>query len=212
VVTLTAVKPESLALWLSRPLTRLLLRTRLAPNQITAASGLAGLAALAAFAAGGTGWAVTGGLLLQAYYILDHCDGDVARARGLATPFGFWFDRGVDILVHALLFPALAVAESRRTGEVTPLWLGAAAAIAVAAIFAAFARQRIATPARALRAVGRAQRIRRTLQWLAAGDFSLLVLLVVLLDLTRPLLWAAAAGAPLYLAAIFLLGLEDPGG
>jgi hypothetical protein len=100
-----------------------------------------------------------------------------------------------------------------------PLWLGAVAAVAVAAIFATFARQRIGAAPRPVRAMGRpaaaavrAPRLRRILKWLAAGDFSLLVLLVILLDLTRPLLWAAAAGAPLYLAAIFLLELEDPGG
>jgi len=93
-----------------------------------------------------------------------------------------------------------------------PLWLGAVAAVAIAAILAAFVGQRLGAVARPVGAMGWAPRLRRTLQWLAAGDFSLLVLLVVLLDLTRPLLWAAAAGAPLYLVAVFLLGLEDPGG
>ncbi len=211
-MTLAAAKPECLAQWLSRPVTRLLLQTRLTPNQVTAANLLVGLAALAGLAAGGSGWGAAGALLLQGYYILDHCDGEVARARGLTSPAGFWLDRGVDVLVHTLLFPALAVAESRRTGEMIPLWLGAVAAVAIAAIFAAFAGQRHGTAALPASAKGWAPRLRRTLQWLAAGDFSLLVLLVILLDLTRPLLWAAAAGAPLYLAAIFLLGLEDPGG
>lgn len=218
-MTLAAAKPECLAQWLSRPVTRLLLQTRLTPNQVTAANLLVGLAALAGLAAGGSGWGAAGALLLQGYYILDHCDGEVARARGLTSPAGFWLDRGVDVLVHTLLFPALAVAESRRTGEMIPLWLGAVAAVAIAAIFASFARQRIGAAPRPVRAMGRpaaaavrALRLRRILKWLAAGDFSLLVLLVILLDLTRPLLWAAAAGAPLYLAAIFLLGLEDPGG
>ncbi|MGH7361070.1 MAG: CDP-alcohol phosphatidyltransferase family protein, partial [Candidatus Methylomirabilales bacterium] len=187
-------------------------RTPLTPNQVTAGNLMVGLAALAGFAMGGIRWGVAGALLLQVYYILDHCDGEVARARGLTSPAGFWFDRGVDVLVHTPLFPALALMESRRTGEVMPLWLGGIAAAAIAAIFAAFAGQRLGTAALPASATGWAPRLRRTLQWLAAGDFSLLVLLVVLLDLTRPLLWAAAAGAPLYLAAIFLLGLEDPGG
>ncbi|MGH7408823.1 MAG: CDP-alcohol phosphatidyltransferase family protein [Candidatus Methylomirabilales bacterium] len=211
-VTLAAAKPECLTLRLSRPVTRLLLRTPLTPNQVTAGNLMVGLAALAGFAMGGIRWGVAGALLLQVYTILDHCDGEVARARGLTSPAGFWFDRGVDVLVHTPLFPALALMESRRTGEVMPLWLGGIAAAAIAAIFAAFAGQRLGTAALPASATGWAPRLRRTLQWLAAGDFSLLVLLVVLLDLTRPLLWAAAAGAPLYLAAIFLLGLEDPGG
>lgn len=210
--TLTAVKPDCLIQRLSRPVTRLLLRTPLTGNHVTGLNLLVGLAALSALARGGTGWGLAGAVLLQAYYILDHCDGDVARAQGLASRSGFLFDRGVDVLVHTLLFPALAVAESRRTGEVTPLWLGAVAGVAIAAIFAAFAGQRLATAAVPAPATSRAPRLRRSLQRLAAGDFSLLVLLVVLLDLTRPLLWAAAVGAPLYLPAIFLLGLEDPGG
>ncbi|MCI0371826.1 MAG: CDP-alcohol phosphatidyltransferase family protein [candidate division NC10 bacterium] len=211
-VTLALAKPECLTLRLSRPVTRLLLRTPLTPNQVTALNLLVGLAALGGFAMGGIGGGVAGALLLQVYYILDHCDGEMARARGLTSPSGFWFDRGVDLLVHALLFPALALMESRRTGEVIPLWLGGIAAAAIAAIFGVFAGQRLGTVAVPTSATGRAPRLRRTLQWLAAGDFSLLVLLVILLDLTRPLLWAAAGGAPLYLAAIFLLGLEDPGG
>lgn len=211
-MTLAAAKPECLAQWLSRPVTRLLLQTRLTPNQVTAANLLVGLAALAGLAAGGSGWGAAGALLLQGYYILDHCDGEVARARGLTSPAGFWLDRGVDVLVHTLLFPALAVTESRRTGTGTPLWLGAVAAVSIAAILAVFLRQRLGTAAQRPPALRPASRLRPTLQRLAAGDFSLMVLLVVLLDLTRPLLWAAAVGAPLYLLAIFLLGLEDPGG
>ena len=210
-VTLTAAKPECLTQWLSRPLTRLLLRTSLTPNQVTVVNLLVGLAALGGLAAGG-GWSIAGALLLQGYSILDHCDGEVARARRLVSVSGFWFDRGVDVLVHALLFPALAVAESRRTGEITPLWLGVTAGMAVAAIFVTLARQRLGTAALPASAASGASRLRRALQWLGAGDFSLLVLPVVLLDLARPFLWAAAAGAPLYLVAIFLFGLEDPGG
>ncbi|HEU5393860.1 MAG TPA: CDP-alcohol phosphatidyltransferase family protein [Candidatus Methylomirabilis sp.] len=211
-VTVVATKPECLTQWCSRPLTRLLLRTPLTPNQVTAGNLLVGLAALGGLAVGTTGWALAGALLLQGYYVLDHCDGEVARARGLASPAGFWFDRGADVVVHTLLFPALAMAESQRTGTVMPLWLGGVAALAIAAIFGAFARQRLGAAPRVPAPPGRTPRLRRALQWLAAGDFSLLVLLVVLLGLTQPLLWAAAVGAPLYLGAIFLLGLEDPGG
>ncbi|HEV8663969.1 MAG TPA: CDP-alcohol phosphatidyltransferase family protein [Candidatus Methylomirabilis sp.] len=211
-VTVVATKPECLTQWFSRPLTRLLLQTPLTPNQVTAGNLLVGLAALGGLAAGTTGWALAGALLLQGYYVLDHCDGEVARARGLTSPAGFWFDRGADVVVHTLLFPALAMAESQRTGTVRPLWLGGVAALAIAAVFGAFARQRLGVPSRLPAAPGRAPRLRRALQWLAAGDFSLLVLLVVLLGLTQPLLWAAAIGAPLYLVAIVFLGLEDPGG
>lgn len=211
-VTVAAAKPACLVQRLSRPVTRLLLRTPLTGNHVTGLNLLVGLAALAALARGGTTWALAGAVLLQGYYILDHCDGDVARTRGLASRSGFLFDRGVDVLVHTLLFPALAVAESRRIGAAAPLWLGAVAAVAIAAILVVFLRQRLGTAARRPPAVRPTSRLRPTLQWLAAGDFSLLVLLVVLLDLTRPLLWAAAVGAPLYLLAIFLFGLEDPGG
>jgi phosphatidylglycerophosphate synthase len=211
VVTLTAAKPECLTQWLSRPVTRLLLRTPLTPNQVTAVNLLVGVAALGGLATGG-GWGIAGALLFQGYSVLDHCDGEVARARRLVSVSGFWFDRGVDALVHALLFPALAVAESRRTGEVTPLWLGAAAAVAVAAIFVTFARQRLGAAAPRAPARSSASRLRRALRWLGTGDFSLMVLPVVLLNFARPFLWAAAAGAPLYLSVIFLLGLEDPGG
>jgi len=112
-VTLAGAKPECLAQWLSRPLTRLLLQTRLTPNQVTAANLLVGLAALSALAVGGSAWGVVGALLLQGYYVLDHCDGEVARARGLTSPAGFWFDRGAGDVGAGLL-----LARERRVGEV----------------------------------------------------------------------------------------------
>ncbi|MGH7360494.1 MAG: CDP-alcohol phosphatidyltransferase family protein, partial [Candidatus Methylomirabilales bacterium] len=75
-VTLAVAKPECLTLRLSRPVTRLLLRTPLTPNQVTAGNLMVGLAALAGFAMGGIRWGVAGALLLQVYTILDHCDGE----------------------------------------------------------------------------------------------------------------------------------------
>lgn len=78
---------------LSRPLARLLARTAVTPNQVSVVSFLVGLAALPAYA---LGWNLAGGLLAQAFSVLDGVDGDLARLKGMATPFGAFFDAVLD--------------------------------------------------------------------------------------------------------------------
>jgi len=78
---------------LSRPLARLLARTPVTPNQVSVISFLVGLAALPAYV---LGWNLVGGLLAQAFSVLDGADGDLARLKGMATPFGAFLDAVLD--------------------------------------------------------------------------------------------------------------------
>jgi phosphatidylglycerophosphate synthase len=77
----------------SRPLAQLLSRTRVTPNQVTAASFAVALGAAIAFAAGEL---VVGGLLAQASSVLDGVDGDLARLKNRTTAFGAFFDAVLD--------------------------------------------------------------------------------------------------------------------
>lgn len=113
---------------LSGRLTPVLLRLPVTPNQITAASLAAGLAGAACFAEGGRGLAFAGAGLMIVSYVLDNCDGDVARAKNLSSRFGHYFDSVVDWLVDSAFFAALGIGVATRFGDRLWMWLGLAAA------------------------------------------------------------------------------------
>ena len=104
-----------------------LVRTPVTPNQITAASILLGLASAAVLLLDTREGDIACGVLLTISYVLDNCDGDVARAKKLSSKFGAFFDTFGDWLVHAVLFACLGVAAYERTGTILWLWCGIAA-------------------------------------------------------------------------------------
>jgi len=55
-------------------------------------------------------------------YLLDNCDGEVARARDQTSIFGYYLDSFVDWIVHAVFFLCLGFGEYTRSDEI--LWLG----------------------------------------------------------------------------------------
>jgi CDP-L-myo-inositol myo-inositolphosphotransferase len=78
---------------LSIPLSRLLVRTPVTPNQITVFSFLLGLASAALFA---QGRGLIAGLLAQVSSIIDGCDGEVARMKAMGSRFGGYLDSLLD--------------------------------------------------------------------------------------------------------------------
>ncbi len=85
---------------ISRPMTRLLAPTGITPNQVTFISFLLALLASAAFALGSR---VLGGLLAQLSSIVDGVDGEIARLKGLASPFGAFYDAVLDRYADAVI-------------------------------------------------------------------------------------------------------------
>jgi phosphatidylglycerophosphate synthase len=79
-----------------RPLVRLLLPTRVAPNHVTVVSLVCGILAglLAAF--GGVGGAAAGGVVLWLGQALDCLDGEIARLRVEGSKLGEWLDSLAD--------------------------------------------------------------------------------------------------------------------
>lgn len=86
------------------------MRTPLRPNHITILSLLAGLAACAFVSRGDRPNLLTGAFLLQLSFILDNCDGSLARLKSMQSKFGMWLDLVADLLVDFALWTALAVA------------------------------------------------------------------------------------------------------
>ncbi len=90
------------------PGVRALARLGVEPWQVVVAHGALGLAAAALVATSSpAAWAVAA-LLLQLKTLLDNLDGSLARATGRVTELGRYLDTGVDLIVNAALFAALA--------------------------------------------------------------------------------------------------------
>lgn len=102
-------KPPEVEEWVDerihRPLARrvvaLLVRTPITPNQVTLLSAFVGVAAgvVAANAVARPAWRVGAGLLLFASVVLDCCDGQLARARGISSTYGAILDGVADYVV-----------------------------------------------------------------------------------------------------------------
>jgi phosphatidylglycerophosphate synthase len=120
---------------LSAPLTRLLVRTPITPNQLTLASLLVGLLAAWVLAQDG-GWSALVGLaLFQASVVLDHSDGEVARLRFQFSRLGKWLDNWSDHAVDLAVIASLAWRVSPGLDAGQGLWLGLAAAFGVTGSF-----------------------------------------------------------------------------
>ncbi len=94
---------------ISIPVSRALTRTAITPNAVTAASLLVGLLGAGLLAVPTYAAAIAGAVLLWCTCILDGCDGEVARLKLLATPFGARFDVVADHIVYVAVFLALPI-------------------------------------------------------------------------------------------------------
>ncbi len=113
------------------PITWLLLHTPVTANQVTLASLIVGLAGILLFAFPSSGCFLTGALLLQLWYLLDHVDGQIARYRGTASLTGRFFDFFTHHLIHGCVFFSLGVYVFQVTGSFLFVVWGFVASIAI---------------------------------------------------------------------------------
>ena len=123
------VAPLPLVRHFSYPITRLLVHTPLTPNQITALSLAFGLAAGVACLPGDYLSVMVGAILFLICYVLDNCDGEIARLKNMRSRFGMRFDTFVDWLVHAVFFVCLGWGATQATGQPWWFWLGVATSL-----------------------------------------------------------------------------------
>lgn len=112
---------------LSYRVTLLIVRLPLTPNHITAISLVLGLFGAACFAFGSWAWSVTGAFSMILCYVLDNCDGEIARLKNMSSEWGARFDDIVDTLVDGAFFACLGYGTWTATGSMLWLWLGLAA-------------------------------------------------------------------------------------
>ncbi len=195
---------------MSRPLTRLILRTPLAPSHVTllgVAAGLLGAGGLATVSY----WGRFGGvILLLASVVLDCVDGDMARARLAQNPAGARLDVMGDYLVHLAVFTGLATGLWREGLPASGLWV---ALTLIAGVGAAMAAVHLLFIRPALRQSGdlhwagdtwslRGRPGAMVAEKLASRDYTYLLLVLAAIGHLEWFLYAAAGGAWIFTVAL----------
>lgn len=99
------------------------------PNQVTALSFLAIVASALAAACGTFLGNVAAVLLLQASFVLDMVDGQLARARGTGSAYGAFLDEISDRFGEAILYAGVAWGAAAARPETWPLAYAAIALV-----------------------------------------------------------------------------------
>ncbi|MBL0386582.1 CDP-alcohol phosphatidyltransferase family protein [Tumebacillus sp. ITR2] len=115
--------------WLSIPVTDVAARMGLHPNHMTLISLVLGLGACGFFYQGSTLALILGALILYVSYVLDWCDGQLARFTGKMSPFGGWLDQMCDRIKEFAFVTTLALGYSRTHGGDTTVYLWALGAL-----------------------------------------------------------------------------------
>jgi len=110
-------------------LSLLVIRLPLSANQVTFISMLVGLSGAGLLSLGDALLNIYGTLLLVLCYMLDYCDGVVARLKNQCSPAGAAFDDFVDWLVDTAILACLGWGVTRSDGNDLWMWLGFAAAL-----------------------------------------------------------------------------------
>lgn len=204
---------------LSVPLSRLLVRLPVTPNQITTVSLASALGGAWCFADPRYGAQLAGALLFLAFYVLDNCDGEIARAKDLSTRFGLYYDTFVDWIGHGALFIGLGIGAAASWGSAWWFWLGVAgAAGGTINYFLGLAMDLGAGGAKDTAAAQPPPRpasprlidtLGYVLRELTRADFCFILLALALAGWAWALLPAAALGAQAYWLAAFIKGVRE---
>jgi phosphatidylglycerophosphate synthase len=182
----------------SRALTRLLLPTGVAPNQVTVASIAIGCLGGYCFTRGTPGAAIVGALLFLVSTIVDGCDGEIARLTFRESAFGARLDILGDNLVHLFLFAGIAAGLYRRSGDPLVATLGwllvGGVLLSMATVYSCVVRR---TPNASQRALFEA---------FASREFAYLLVVLTIAGRLDWFLWMSAAGTYVFSTGLWVLG------
>ncbi|MCD6497926.1 MAG: CDP-alcohol phosphatidyltransferase family protein [Deltaproteobacteria bacterium] len=114
---------------LSGWITHVLVDLPVTPNMVTALSLLFGLLGAVLVGFGGYGSMVAGAAVMFLSWVLDNCDGEIARTKYMGSTNGAWFDIYADFVTNVAFLVAMAVGLYRATGQWLYLPLGGYAAL-----------------------------------------------------------------------------------
>ena len=109
---------------ISWPISRLLIRLRVSPNQVTLVNLSLGLLSGWLIGRGGTGPTLAAGLLFQFVSIFDGCDGEIARLTFRFTTLGARLDNLSDFVTLVVFFINLPIGLYAATADISYLALG----------------------------------------------------------------------------------------
>jgi phosphatidylglycerophosphate synthase len=126
----------------SVPAARLLARTPATPNQLSVAALIVAAGSMPLLAAGRN---IEGAVLIQLSSIVDGIDGDLARAKGMASRFGGVFDSVLDRYADALIVGGMAWYAYGYEDYPQPLLVGLVALVGF--LLVTYSRARLETEA-----------------------------------------------------------------
>ena len=115
---------EALYNWISKPLSRIIAKTFLTPNQITIISGIFGIIGAYLLTCHSSINLIYAAVFIQLFAILDLVDGDVARLKGMQSFFGQWLDIQFDKLNDVLIIFGMTYGLYNKTNNNYFLVLG----------------------------------------------------------------------------------------
>ena len=162
----------------------------LTPNHFTVIRLLVGVLAFIGLAEGSYLWSNIGAVCFAISNFLDHTDGEYARLTGKMSSFGHYFDLASDAAANILLFLGIGIGLMHGKLGIYALPMGAAAGIAVAAIFhmRAFIED----------SIGKERARQPHYGGMEAEDILYLLPLVTLFEQQTIFLMLASVGAPLF--------------
>jgi len=182
--------------YFNRPVGRLvskvLVHTAVSPNQVSIAATLLGIISACLFARGDYWSALWGAILLQVSAIVDCVDGDLARVMFKESRLGRWLDIAGDQVVHFSVFACIGIGLYRAHSAAPVLPLAASAAIGVVISFAVVAHGLLQPEDR------RNTRLQKLVDATTNRDFSVLLIILVLLGKLAWFLWMTALGVHIY--------------
>lgn len=196
---------------LSRPvskmMTRLLINTRITPNQITVLSFLLGLGSAGSFFLGGYPMGVMGAALLLASIWVDGVDGEIARIKFMETKFGGKLDILCDNVVHIAVFFAIGMGLFHMHGEGIYIVLGSLAAVGSLLSFLLIGAA--VTAGKASASAGKGGRKNDFVDKLANRDFTHFLFVLALLDRLDVFIWLTAVGVNVLSAYLLFLRIKS---
>ena len=200
---------------LSSRVTPILAKLPVTANQITVMSLACGLFCSWLMTKQTQPEVILGAILLVFCYVLDNCDGEIARLKGQSSNFGSAFDTCVDWLVHTTFLVALGWGVSQQNGSEIWLWLGltAAAGATVNYVLTLYMKSRDGARRPLGHDEGEEVNLRPQGWWewlifpfreLARADFRIVVLFLACIDGLSILLPLAALGAQVYWLTLFV--------
>lgn len=108
-------------------LTALFVKLRFSPNLVSLLSIASAVGGAVLLMFGSYQFLVIGAAVLVFSYLLDRCDGELARYTGKLTVYGGYLEILNSNIVYGSLFIGLSVGVFRYMGDITMLWFGISA-------------------------------------------------------------------------------------